>query len=197
MGIKQKTNEWRKGLSDLVAKVAGTLDVMTERWGKGRLKKGLRCKGGSRLKYGVDDILSGKVEGPSGNYEVGGYMQMANRFLDNGLANNDIEVALTGVRIFEWLGQGERDSLRRKMQRVYDGARAVAKEYGVPFSSGCDRSRAVVSSGAARELGDYFERNPLVEPKSPGEPIGHSPQKSIGHFTQKLLGYSPHSLLAS
>lgn len=160
MKLKNIAEEGYSRLSGLLTNAVDALESKVGKWNRNRLRQGLRYTGSSQLKYGVDDILTGNAVSPTSYHEIGRYMQLGNRLLNFGMENSDVDASLTGARIFEWLGQGNRQSVHRKVQKTYDEAKQVAKDYNVPLSVEGDRSMTIIPSGLKREVENYLERNP-------------------------------------
>lgn len=154
-----------------IEEAARAIESRAEKWQKHILRKGLRhgyrkyrgfidsIVGVSQMKYGLEDIKSGKVESPTNYYEIGRYMALANSLLKKGPQNGDIDAALTGIRIFEWLGQNHRLSVRNKMRQSYDKVEQISRNYGLPLSVYDDRSMAMMPIKIRTKLEDYLERN--------------------------------------
>lgn len=149
---------------------------MGKKWNIYRLKKGLRHGKGRfknhfdtflftpRMKYSIRDILTGKikkqviiqnhnigeewvdVEPPEDYYQIGRYMMLADRFIKRGTDDYCMDTVLTGARIYGWLGQGNRQSVRNKIQKAYDKAKEISTEYDIPLSVPGDCRLAVTSS---------------------------------------------------
>lgn len=73
-------------------------------------------------------------------------MKRADRFIKWGTDNYCMDTALTGARIYEWLGQGNRQSVRNKIQKAYNKAKEISAKYDIPLSVPGDRRLAVTSS---------------------------------------------------
>jgi hypothetical protein len=142
-------------------------------YAKSRIRKGIRhgnhkyngffdsLAGSLSMEYGLHEILMGKtrrpiyVQGhqigteevevvrPNSPYKIGRYMALADRLLDSGLGG-DVDAALTAIRVYQWLGQGNRQSVRNKMKKVYDNAVNLSKVHNVPLAVYGNRQNAIM-----------------------------------------------------
>ena len=174
------------GASGLIARTLQYVRRKALSYSKNSLKRGLRhgyrrysraidsFLGGGQMDYSVQDILRGEVEEdvivqnhkigtrsvevqrPRSNYKIGRYMAMAENLLRHGIESGDTSAALTGVYVYQWLGQGNRKSVHNKLQRVYDKANEMSTHYGVPLSVDGDRRMAIMPSDNRREIERYL-----------------------------------------
>jgi hypothetical protein len=84
-------------------------------------------------------------------------MEIGNNFLEFSARTGDVATTLEALRIFRWLGQGERLSVKNRVKRVYEIAKATSKEYGVPLSVSGDWSSAVLPSAVDYEAKQYLK----------------------------------------
>jgi hypothetical protein len=169
--MKQEKQRKTNGMTGLLTRLNNGFERLEKKWRNKGVRRGIRHEKGQycgvidfirdrQVEYGIDDIVKGKAERPESNYMTGKYMEIGNRLLKSGVKYGDSEAAMTGSRIFEWLGQGNRQSVSNKVRLAYRKAKQVAKEHEVPISVDDDRRYAIVPSDLKRELDNFLERNP-------------------------------------
>ncbi len=84
------------------------------------------------------------VLAPKDPYWVGRYMEQGYKMIERSKRTGDVATALDGLLILQWLGQDERQSVKRRMNAVYQEAKNIAKKYEVPMSHRYNRKMAVL-----------------------------------------------------
>jgi hypothetical protein len=61
-------------------------------------------------------------------------MTIGQRLIERSIENGDVQQAMEGLDVLEWLGHGQRTSVRNKVRRVYDRAKELSELHNTPLS---------------------------------------------------------------
>ncbi len=143
-GIRHENQEYTGFLDKLVG-IASDVEYSLSDIKRGKIEKPVYVQG---HRIGTEEV---EVASPISPYKIGRYMARADKIMQAGLSG-EIDAALDADSVYTWLGQGSRQSIRNKMQRVYDNAVKLSKEHDVPLATFGDRRNAIMPQRIYHDL---------------------------------------------